>query len=148
MQGLGVGGPVDPLVLIWTLCLCRAALTVLDTPATCSASRMGNPASRLGCLGGRRNRSRLSPRTHTSPRTRGDLSPRSEAPRSPLPSGIPWAWWGSRAVQVTEVTETVVTETVVTEAVEMAPCKPRGQPVQVRQDPLWSVGSSSRGQMR
>ncbi|EDL29532.1 cDNA sequence BC024139, isoform CRA_e, partial [Mus musculus] len=108
----------------------RAALTVLDTPATCSASRMGNPASRLGCLGGRRNRSRLSPRTHTSPRTRGDLSPRSEAPRSPLPSGIPWAWWGSRAVQVTEVTETVVTETVVTEAVEMAPCKPRGQPVQ------------------
>ncbi|XP_029386935.1 uncharacterized protein LOC110335144 [Mus pahari] len=91
---------------------------------------MGNPASRLGCLGGRRNRSRFSPRIHTNPRTQGDLSPRSEAPHGLLPPGVPWAWWGSCAVQVTEVTETVVTETVVTEAVEMGPCKPRGQPVQ------------------
>ncbi|XP_028634760.1 uncharacterized protein LOC114630652 [Grammomys surdaster] len=96
---------------------------------------MGNPASRLGCLGGRRSRPRFSPRAHTSPRTQGDLSP-SEAPQGPLPPGIPWAWWGSRAVQVTEVTETVVTETVVTEAVEMGPCKQRGQPVQAPLAPL------------
>ncbi|XP_038199596.1 uncharacterized protein LOC119823586 [Arvicola amphibius] len=90
---------------------------------------MGNPASRLGCLGERRNRS------HTSPRTREDLSP-SSAPQGPLPPGIPWAWWGSRAVQVTEVTETVVTETVVTEAVEMGPCSQRRQPAQAPLAPL------------
>lgn len=136
---------MDPLVLIWTLCLCKAALAVLDTPATCSASKMGNPASRLGCLGGRRSRSRFSPKTHSGPRTQGDLSP-SEVPQGPLPPGIPWAWWGSRTVQVTEVTETVVTETVVTEAVEMGPCKPRGQPVQVRQDSsgVWGVQAEVR----
>uniref|UniRef100_A0A8C2M493 cDNA sequence BC024139 n=1 Tax=Cricetulus griseus TaxID=10029 RepID=A0A8C2M493_CRIGR len=90
---------------------------------------MGNPASRLGCLGQRRSRSHTSPRTHASPRTRGDLSP-SAAPQSSLPPGIPWTWWGSHAVQVTEVTETVVTETVVTEAVEMGPCRQRRQPAQ------------------
>ncbi|GAB1299484.1 hypothetical protein APTSU1_001472000 [Apodemus speciosus] len=113
-----------------------AAPAVLDTPATRSASTMGNPASRLGCLGGRRSRSRFSPRTQASPRTQGDLSP-SEAPHGPLPPGIPWTWWGSRAVQVTEVTETVVTETVVTEAVEMGPRKQREQqPVQVPLAPL------------
>ncbi|KAL6081301.1 hypothetical protein STEG23_037582 [Scotinomys teguina] len=58
-----------------------------------------------------------------------------------LDKGIPWAWWGSRAVQVTEVTETVVTETVVTEAVvteavEMGPCRQRRQPAQVPRAPL------------
>ncbi|CAO2601958.1 Dst [Lemmus lemmus] len=90
---------------------------------------MGNPASRLGCLGERRNRS------HTSPRTQEDLSS-STAPQGPLPPGIPWAWWGSRAVQVTEVTETVVTETVVTEAVEMGPCSQRRQPAQAPLAPL------------
>ncbi|XP_051015741.1 uncharacterized protein LOC127201310 [Acomys russatus] len=90
---------------------------------------MGNPASRLGCLGERRSRSR------TSPRTREDLSP-SAVPQGPLPPGIPWAWWGSRAVQVTEVTETVVTETVVTEAVEMGPRGQRGQPFQIPLSPL------------
>lgn len=138
---------MDSLVLIWILCLCRAALAVLDTPETCSASAMGNPASRLGCLGGRRSHPRLSPRAHTNPRTQGDLSP-SEAPRGPLPPGIPWAWWGSHTVQVTEVTETVVTETVVTEAVEMGPCKQRGQPVQVRQDLSGVWGLQAGGQMR
>uniref|UniRef100_A0A8C6RHA3 cDNA sequence BC024139 n=2 Tax=Nannospalax galili TaxID=1026970 RepID=A0A8C6RHA3_NANGA len=84
---------------------------------------MGNPASRLGCLGERRNRSR------TGPRIRGDASP-SIAPQDPLPPGIPWAWWCSHAVQVTEVTETVVTETVVTEAVEVGPCEQGGKPAQ------------------
>lgn len=136
-----------PLVLNWILCLCRAAPAVPDTPATRSASAMGNPASRLGCLGGRRSRSRFSPRTQTSPATQGDLSP-SEALHDPLPPGIPWAWWGSRAVQVTEVTETVVTETVVTEAVEMGPRKQREQqqPVQVRQDGpgAWGVQVEAR----
>ncbi|XP_052604047.1 uncharacterized protein LOC128116643 isoform X3 [Peromyscus californicus insignis] len=97
---------------------------------------MGNPASRLGCLGERRSRSHTNPRTHTSSRTRGgDLSP-AAAPQGPLPPGIPWAWWGSRAVQVTEVTETVVTETVVTEAVEMGPCRQRRQPAQATLAPL------------
>ncbi|XP_055482622.1 uncharacterized protein LOC129690796 [Psammomys obesus] len=97
---------------------------------------MGNPVSRLGCLGERRSRTRGSPRPHSSPRTRGDLSPSVAPPRGPLPPGIPWAWWGSHAVQVTEVTETVVTETVVTEAVEMGPCRQRGQLVQVPLAPL------------
>ncbi|KAL1767377.1 Growth-arrest-specific 2 domain containing [Sigmodon hispidus] len=78
---------------------------------------MGNPASRLGCLGRSRSRSHTSPKSHASLTTRGDPSP-SQAPQGPLPPGIPWAWWISHAVQVTEVTETVVTETVVTEAVE------------------------------
>ncbi|XP_036064758.1 uncharacterized protein LOC118597355 [Onychomys torridus] len=96
---------------------------------------MGNPASRLGCLGERRSRSHTNPRTHTSSRTRGDLSP-AAAPQGPLPPGIPWAWWGSRTVQVTEVTETVVTETVVTEAVEMGPCRQRQQQAQATLAPL------------
>ncbi|XP_028726726.1 uncharacterized protein LOC114694157 isoform X1 [Peromyscus leucopus] len=96
---------------------------------------MGNPASRLGCLGARRSRSHTDPRTHTSSRARGDLSP-AAAPQGPLPPGIPWAWWGSRAVQVTEVTETVVTETVVTEAVERGPCRQRRQPAQATLAPL------------
>lgn len=108
---------------------------------------MGNPASRLGCLGERRSRSHTDPRTHTSSRARGDLSP-AATPQGPLPPGIPWAaWWGSRAVQVTEVTETVVTETVVTEAVERGPCRQRRQPAQVRKDGsrVWGVHVEARG---
>lgn len=136
---------MDPLVLIWVLLPLRGSSCCPGNSATCSASTMGNPISRLGCLGERRSRSRTSPRIHTSPRTRGDLSP-STAPQGQLPPGIPWAWWGSRALQVTEVTETVVTETVVTEAVEMEPHRQRGQPFQVRQDSpgVWGVQVESR----
>uniref|UniRef100_A0A8C5KS58 cDNA sequence BC024139 n=1 Tax=Jaculus jaculus TaxID=51337 RepID=A0A8C5KS58_JACJA len=90
---------------------------------------MGNPASRLGCLGDRRSRSGTGPRAQGGP-------PSPTASQGPLPPGIPWAWWGPHAVQVTEVTETVVTETVVTEAVEVPPCCQGRQPAQVPRAPL------------
>uniref|UniRef100_A0A8C0XIV1 GAR domain-containing protein n=1 Tax=Castor canadensis TaxID=51338 RepID=A0A8C0XIV1_CASCN len=83
---------------------------------------MGNRASRLGCLGEKKSHSGARARSQRVP------SPPS-APRGPLPPRIIWAWWGPRAIQVTEVTETVVTETVVTEAMEVGFCCQEGQPV-------------------
>jgi hypothetical protein len=87
---------------------------------------MGNRASRLGCLG---------EKSHSGARSRSQRVPSPpSAPRGPLPPRIIWAWWGPRAIQVTEVTETVVTETVVTEAMEVGFCCQEGQPAQVWQD--------------
>uniref|UniRef100_A0A8C2W0K7 Uncharacterized LOC102023873 n=1 Tax=Chinchilla lanigera TaxID=34839 RepID=A0A8C2W0K7_CHILA len=84
---------------------------------------MGNWASRLGCLG---ERSRLRP----GPKAQESPSPPANF-QGLHPPGVSWAWWGTRAIQVTEVTETVVTETVVTEAVEVGPGQQGRQPAQV-----------------
>nr|XP_020026001.1 uncharacterized protein LOC109690835 [Castor canadensis] len=95
---------------------------------------MGNRASRLGCLGEKKSHSGARARSQRVP------SPPS-APRGPLPPRIIWAWWGPRAIQVTEVTETVVTETVVTEAMEVGFCCQEGQPAQVSPAPLDTLRS-------
>ncbi|XP_023579617.1 uncharacterized protein LOC101580262 [Octodon degus] len=84
---------------------------------------MGNWASRLGCLGERRSRFRTGPKAQESPSPCADL-------QDLCPPVVSWAWWGSHAIQVTEVTETVVTETVVTEAVEVGPGQQERQPAQ------------------
>ncbi|XP_021106330.1 uncharacterized protein LOC101709785 isoform X2 [Heterocephalus glaber] len=84
---------------------------------------MGNWASRLGCLGERRSRLKAGPKAQEGPTPSADL-------QGLHPPGVSWAWWGTHAIQVTEVTETVVTETVVTEAVEVGPGQQGRQPTQ------------------
>lgn len=84
---------------------------------------MGNWASRLGCLGEKRSRLRAGPKAQEGPSLSAELQSLH------LP-GVSWAWWGTHAIQVTEVTETVVTETVVIEAVEVGPGQQGGQPAQ------------------
>ncbi|KFO30646.1 Epiplakin [Fukomys damarensis] len=91
----------------------RATLSVLVTLPLLE-SIMGNWASRLGCLGERRSGLRAGSKAQE------DSSPSADL-QGLHPPGVSWAWWGTRAIQVTEVTETVVTETVVTEAVEVGP---------------------------